>query len=253
MDFFLVKKAVGALMMPLPLCMLLLVLCLLAILQQRRTLGLFFCTSSILLFIGISTPFLPDRLLRATEHAYPKFDLSQRVNKIVILGCGHVNDPHLPITSQLYPCSIARINEALRIHQQHPNTLLITSGGTLHNTISNAQMNKRLLLALGVKEQKILSIESSRDTEDEASNLAPYLQGEKFVLVTSASHMLRAMSLFEAQGLQPIAAPTDHLVRGRIDNPWQYILPYSKNISKMERWWYEVLGRTWLQLKALLT
>jgi uncharacterized SAM-binding protein YcdF (DUF218 family) len=125
------------------------------------------------------SPFLPDRLLQQTEHAYPKFDLSQTVNKIVILGCGHLSDEYLPITSQLYPCSIVRINETLRIYQQQADAVIITSGAAMQDTTSNTEMNKRLLMALGVKEEKILSIESSRDTEDEANNLKPYLQGGK--------------------------------------------------------------------------
>ena len=199
--------------------------------------------------MGISTPYLPNYLLKQSESAYPSFDMSHRVTKIVVLGCGHVSDEDLPITSQLFPCSLARSNEALRIYQQQDEAILITSGAPLQDLISNAEMNKRLLIALGVEEEKILSVSTSKDTEDEARNLKAYLQGEPFALVTSASHMLRAMSIFEAQGLKPIAAPTGHLVRNRSNTSWMSILPYSPNISKMERWCYEVLGRTWLRVK----
>ncbi|MFT4941819.1 MAG: uncharacterized SAM-binding protein YcdF (DUF218 family), partial [Paraglaciecola sp.] len=83
-------------------------------------------------------------------------------------------------------------------------------------------------------------------------NIKAHLSGAKFALVTSASHMQRAMKLFQDQGLKPIAAPTEHLVRHTKSRPWQYMLPNSKNISKMERWWYEILGRTWLKLKAFI-
>ena len=38
---------------------------------------------------------------------------------------------------------------------------------------------------------------------------------DKFILVTSASHMLRAMALFRKQGMEPIPAPTDYMVKER--------------------------------------
>lgn len=239
--------------MPLPVCFILIILCLFAILRQRKHLAWAFSSASILLFLAISTPFLPDYLLTQTERAFPQFDLSQKINKIVILGCGHVEDPRLPITSQLYPCSTVRLDEAIRIYQQHNNSLIITSGAVARNKVSNAEMNKRFLLAMGIEEQHILSIEKSRDTEEEALNIKTHLLGEKFALVTSASHMQRAMKLFQDQGMEPIAAPTEHLVRHSKSRSWRYMLPNSMNISKFERWWYELLGRSWLRLKAFVT
>ena len=239
--------------MPLPICFILIALYLLAIILQRKRLAWAFSSASILLFLVISTPFVPDYLLARTERIFPQFDVSQKITKIVILGCGHVEDPRLPITSQLYPCSTVRLDEAIRIYQQNKNSQVITSGAVTRNKVSNAEMNKRFLLAMGIEEQNILSIEKSRDTEEEALNIKTHLLGEKFALVTSASHMQRAMKLFQDQGLEPIAAPTEHLVRHSKSKSWRYMLPNSKNISKFERWWYESLGRSWLRLKAFIT
>jgi uncharacterized SAM-binding protein YcdF (DUF218 family) len=253
MDLFVFKKLLGALLMPLPICFILIALSLVAIIQHRKWLAWIFSSASILLFLMISTPFIPDFLLAQTESKFPQFDVSQKIHKIVILGCGHVEDPKLPITSQLYTCSTVRLNEALRIYQFNKNSLFITSGALPQNKVSNAEMNKRFLLAMGVEAQNIISIEKSRDTEEEAQNIKAHLLGETFAVVTSASHMQRAMKLFQDQGLEPIAAPTEHLVRHAQSRPWQYMLPNSKNISKMERWWYETLGSLWLRLKAHIT
>jgi uncharacterized SAM-binding protein YcdF (DUF218 family) len=250
LDLFILKKTIGALLMPLPLCLMLFLMAALAYCTARKRLakGLTFFSLSVLLLL--STPYLPDYLLGKLEHQYRQFDLSQKVQRIVILGCGHVNDPRLAISAQLYPCSSVRIIEAMRLLASNPDSIIITSGNTQRETYSNAEMNKRLLIAMGVDENKIISVEQSLDTEDEAQNLRAYLVGKKFALVTSASHMLRAVRLFENQNLQPIAAPTENLVRTSDDTSWLHFLPSSKNLHKSERWWYETLGNWWLNIKA---
>ncbi len=196
---------------------------------------------------------LPNALLRPLEMSYGQFDLSQPVDFIVILGCGHTNDGALPITAQLKPCSTVRIMEAFRIGQYNPNAKYITSGNTLREPFSNAEMNSQLLTTMGVPESQIITLSISKDTEDEALNIAPLIGQKQFALVTSASHMARAMKLFEARKLSPIAAPTEHLVRlsGAPNHVILSNVPNSKNVQKTERYWYETLGHTWLWIKSL--
>jgi uncharacterized SAM-binding protein YcdF (DUF218 family) len=250
LDLFILKKTIGAMLMPLPVCLILFVLAALAYFTARKKLakGLTFLSLSLLLIL--STPYLPDYLLGKLEHKYLQFDLSQKVERIVILGCGHVNDPGLAISAQLYPCSTVRIVEAMRLLASNPDSIIITSGNMEIEPYSNAEMNKRLLIAMGVNENRIISVEQSLDTEDEAQNLRTHLEGRKFALVTSASHMSRSVRLFENQGLHPLPAPTENLVRISDDTSWLHFLPSSKHLHKSERWWYETLGSWWLSIKA---
>ena len=72
--------------------------------------------------------------------------------------------------------------------------------------------------ALGVQADEILQLKQPRDTEEESQQVAPIVGSQSFILVTSASHMPRAMGLFRKRGLQPIPAPTDHLApRGPLE------------------------------------
>jgi uncharacterized SAM-binding protein YcdF (DUF218 family) len=64
-------------------------------------------------------------------------------------------------------------------------------------------------LALGVKKENMIVNPQPRDTKEEALFLKDIVGSDKFVLVTSATHMPRSMKLFESLGLNPIAAPTD--------------------------------------------
>lgn len=250
MDFFVVKKVIGALLMPLPICIFILLLGFLALFLKRHSIGYGLLSLFTIVILLISTPFLPGKLLGEIEQQYPQYDLSTKVNFIVVLGCSHTNDARLPITSQIHHCSLARVNEAVRIWTHNPNAKIVTSGAAFSQPFSQAEMNKKMLMVLGVNENAIIEVNLSRDTEDEANNLASILQADRFALVTSASHIPRAMRLFKAQRLKPIAAPTEHLVREASSITFFSFIPAAKNIKKMERWWYETLGQSWLTLKS---
>ena len=251
MDFFYFKKLIGIFIMPLPFVILILVIGLFLLFRKRLRSGTFtvlFATVCLLIF---SLPMLPNALLRPLEMSYPQFDMSVPVSQIVVLGCRHVNDRRLPITAQLAPCSVVRASEAIRIYQRNPNATIITSGNVGVEPFSNAYMTKQFLLAMGVPPTKIIENEKSKDTEEEAINLANLVKQGNFALVTSASHMKRAMALFESQKLHPIAAPTHHFVKQSDIEAFSPIFPSADNLDRLERWWYEAMGNTWIWLKSL--
>ena len=70
----------------------------------------------------------------------------------------------------------------------------------------------------------------------------------QLIVVTSAIHMPRSMYLFQKAGLNPIAAPTNHLVKTSLQHdPW-YWNPSSYNIRKMEAAIHEYIGLFWSKL-----
>lgn len=200
--------------------------------------------------LAVSFAPLPSNLLYSLERQHPQFDLSQKVKYIVVLGCSHVNDRAVPVTSQLSPCSLIRATEAIRILQYNPQASIITSGNVGRQTFSNAYMNAQFLIAMGIPKHRIIEVSLSQDTEEEAENLRATIADQPFALVTSASHMKRAVLLFEQQKLNPIPAPTEHLIRDSDDEGSGYFLPSSKNIYHFERWWYEWMGNTWVKIKS---
>lgn len=253
MDLFFIKKIIGVLLMPLPVISALILLSFFALWRKKNTKSLVYIALAGSLTLLTGTPIIADRLLGSLEQKYKQFDMSENVDYIVVLGCGHTNDPRMPITSQLKHCSLARVIEGLRIHQQKPNSIFLTSGSAFSEPFSNAAMGADLLIAMGIDPTIIQQLEAPRDTEDEAIAAKPILSGKRFALVTSASHMQRAIGLFEAQGLHPIAAPTQHLVQHGGGRDLHYYLPHSRHMQKFERWWYEFLGQQWLTIKSTFT
>ena len=253
MDFFVLKKVLGAFLMPLPLTFICLIVAWFFVIRKSQRASLIFFGIATLLLALSTLPFLPEALLRKTEQQYVQYDPGVPVQYIVILGGGHVVDATVPLSSQLNRSSTVRVVEAARIYYQNPGSKIVTSGGVGYEPYSTAEMHKRLLVALGIPESDIIIGNSTaRDTEDEANLLSQLLSDQYFILVTSASHMQRSMTLFEAQGLTPIPAPTGHLVKYSENSKpwWQKAPPASRHLLKMEMWWYETLGRSWQTIKS---
>ncbi|MCV2885354.1 YdcF family protein [Aestuariibacter sp. AA17] len=246
MELFYLKKWIGALLMPMSISF---ILILFGMILRQRALGKLSIAVGTLLIIVSSFPFVPNTLLGKLEHAYPQFDLSDEVEYIVVLGCGHVNDATLPKSAQLKHCTDNRLIEAVRIHKKNPGAVVITSGVNNTEAFTQAEFNKEILAILGISFNKLKAMNVGRDTHEEATYLKSILHNKRFALVTSASHMKRAVIEFENVGLVPYPAPTEHLVK-RSDNPsLRNYLPHSSNIQKMERWWYETLGLLWQKLR----
>ncbi len=97
-------------------------------------------------------------------------------------------------------------------------------------------------IAIGVKKENLVLDEVSKDTEDQARFIYRMVKQEPFILVTSASHMPRSMTLFKKLGMRPIPAPTEYQVKeGRGTAPKRFY-PTADGLMKAERAFYEYLG-----------
>lgn len=149
-------------------------------------------------------------LVKTLENRYVKFDYKDDVRYIHVLGSGHHIDSTQPLSSQITNSGVKRVLEGILIYKKLSNAKIIFTGYDGGTGVSNAKMNAKLAIALGVKESDIIIGENPKDTYEEAQFTKTLLDdGEKFVLVTSATHLVRAMILFKSFGLNPIPAPTD--------------------------------------------
>lgn len=251
---FLFKKMVGPLFYPLSLILGILLLGLLLLfLTRRQKTGKRVVLIGVLFLGLLSFEAVSDILLRPLEYKYPplvSLDNIQNIKWIVVLGGTHASDPQLPVTSQLSNASLVRLVEGMRIYRGAPNSKLILSGGSPFEKVSNAKLMAEVALAMGVKEQDLILEDLSKDTEDEARLIQPMVGQERFILVTSASHMPRSMALFEKLGMHPIPAPTDHLVKKRQALAPTRFYPTADGIWKAERAFYEYLGLAWAKLRG---
>lgn len=244
MDLFLLKKIISALLMPLSMVFVLLLIALVCFTYKRRTSFIALSLATLILFLSSFSP-VSDRLMHPLEETYPAFTRSAvPVDYIIVLGCYHQSNDALPATSQLKPCSLERIVEAVRIAMIHPEAQLITSGYHGGDDVSNAEKVKQAAILLGINENRILTENFPQDTAEEAELIAPRVIGKHVVLVTNAYHLPRAMQYFIQQGVVPIPAPASPWVKNmESKKSWKYYLPLSEKLTQTTRAWHEALGQ----------
>jgi len=210
---------------------------------------------TILLLGTLSYDVVSERLLSPLEHSYaPLLNLGglQNTRWIVVLGGGHTSDPKLPVTGWLSEASLFRLVEGVRLHRELVGSKLLLSGGSPFERISNAKVLGEVAGAIGVKKENVILEELSKDTEEQAGAIWRVVNHERFILVTSASHMPRAMALFRRLGMDPIPAPTEYFVKEREAVSPGRFYPSAGGLRKAERAFYEYFGLVWAKLRGLI-
>ncbi len=186
-------------------------------------------------------------LISNLENKYSKYDYKHDIKYIHVLGSGHNTDKSQPISSQIGSGGMKRVLEGIIIHMNTADSKLIFTGYEGNTDISNAVMNARLAVALGVKEENIIINSKPKDTKEEAIFTKSIVDDKAFVLVTSATHMPRSMALFRSLGLNPIPAPTNFYkkdIKGFLKVPNIY------SFSKSQIAIHEYLGILWSKLRG---
>jgi uncharacterized SAM-binding protein YcdF (DUF218 family) len=169
---------------------------------------------------------------------------------VAVLGGGHADMPELPATSQLSASALARIVEAVRILRALPDARLIVSGPGDAGRPSHAAILAAAAESLGVDAARISLIDTARDTEDEAREVARLAAGRRVALVTSAWHMPRAAHLFRKAGVDFVACPADFVSRGSGRLRWDDLGWDSESLVRSTMAVHEWLGLLWLRLRG---
>lgn len=240
---FTLKKLISALLMPLSIGLTLFIIGLFYLLIQKQKKANFFMVVAFLWTALIAYSPFSNNLVKSLENQYPSYlKIDKSINYVLVLGSGHVNNEKLSDVSQLSKTALMRLSEGIRIYKELDNAKLILSGYKGDEKLSNAQMMKNVARELGIKEENIILHEEAKDTKEESDYTKETLSKEPFILVTSAAHMPRAMKVFEDNWLNPIAAPTDYLVKteARI-----FSVPKASNLKKTESAMHEYIGILW--------
>lgn len=217
---------------------------------QRHRFGVLFVFISLSGIFVVSFQPVSTRLLLPMEREYTAFlPVDNSIDYVMVLGSGHVVDDQIPPTSELSRTALMRLSEGIRIIRMYPGAKLILSGYAGGAEFSHAKMMAKVALALGVAKPDIILLETAKDTWEEARQAAAFVKQKKLVLVTSASHMKRALKEFESAGLDPVPAPTNYLAQSKINQPWVKYTPQARYLEQTERYWHEKLGVWWSYIR----
>lgn len=228
---FILKKTVSFLLMPLTIGVILGLLGLWYLHKTNIKRAKHFFVMSLVWIALVTYAPLGNLLLAPLEKQYSKLEkIPNNIQYILLLGGDRER----------------RAWEAIRLYHKIPNVKIITSGYSMHDTISDAQKTATLLEESGVKKEDILMQGEAKDTIEEAILMKKRVGEKPFILITAAYHMPRSMKTFQSEKLNPIAAPTD------FNNPNEDGLGsilQSKQLEKTEQALHEYLGLLWLKLK----
>jgi uncharacterized SAM-binding protein YcdF (DUF218 family) len=149
-------------------------------------------------------------LLRPLEARFPLWRQAptDQVVGIVFLGGFHL-DSYVVASggSDIRSGMSERVMETVRLSKLYPQARILYSGGG-----TEAQLGTKVLMRLGIKRERIIIEDQSRSTAENArlsKIIAAPKQLEKWLLVTSAYHMPRAVGAFRAVGFPVEADPVD--------------------------------------------
>jgi uncharacterized SAM-binding protein YcdF (DUF218 family) len=164
----------------------------------------------------MSTPFAADWLESTLSSGFAPAENSRELSEaqaIVLLGGGSVTYfSRGEAINVLSGAGALRALEAARLYRLMDDPLVFASGGMTADLGQFAPESEALrdaLIKLGVPGERIVLETFSQDTHEQALHMIPLLEAQgvgRFVLVTSSSHMRRALTTFKAVGLDPIPA-----------------------------------------------
>lgn len=181
--------------------------------------------AGIIIVLLFSNPQVAEALLGSLEndfapapvHSYPVVDA------IVVLG-GTTFAPQPPRLQVEVSGAFDRLLHGMRLLRAGRAPTLLLSGGVISfltgSTMSEADRLAHLATEYGVAPEQLLLESRSRNTYENGLFSTGLLQERglrRILLVTSASHMRRSVSVFSRHDLEVIAAPTDFSV---VDKPF---------------------------------
>jgi len=222
--FFAFSKTIGYLVLPSNLIMAIGLIGLLLLFTRFRRLASWLIITSLVLMAVVGYSPLGRILLLPLEQRFPPWDASRGApDGIVVLGGAILPDVSVARGSVALNGSAERLTVTAELARRYPNARVIFTGGraSLDPTVPlEAPLAVREFEALGVAHDRITAEEQSRNTVENAvfsHLLANPKPGERWLLVTSVSHMPRAIGAFRAAGFQIEAYPVNWHTTGRRD------------------------------------
>ncbi len=184
------------------------------------------------------------------EQRHPRPETLQGITGIILLG--GFEQPHMAAARGVIASNEAgeRLLETIILAKKLPRTKIIITGaaGTLIKPHIDATVPVgRYIQRMGIAKNRIVLEPRARTTYENARETYRLLQpqkSERYLLVTSAYHMPRALGVFRAQGFTVRPWPVDFRTRGWSD----LARPFSSATEGLKR--VDLAVKEWIGLLA---
>ena len=213
----------------------------------------------VLIFLCFSNPWVAGRLAQNLKRQYPQISINKITehDAIIVLG-GGLRIPSPPAKHVQIGFASDRYWYAVQLFRAGKAKKIFLSGGNVyhqHGLLGEADYAKALLKDWGVPASAIISEAQSRTTQQNKENVDAVLKRygvESALLVTSAIHMPRAVSIFEGLDIKLTPASADVLVR-KVSRPaWTNYLPSAYAMTLSTRALHEYYGIAYIYLQQLI-
>ena len=157
------------------------------------------------------------------------------VDAVVVLGGGvETVSAAGVVLGQLTTSTALRVLEGARVYKAAGTPLVVVSGGVAnprHELRPESALMAAALAEAGVPSDRVLQDREAKTTHDHPRTVSPLLtahQVRRFVVVTSPTHMRRALAVFRKAGFDPI--PSVSLVRSEQLDPLPWLWPNDESI-----------------------
>ena len=218
------------------------------LIRLRKSAAFCIFLATVLLYFA-STPYASFRMMDSLQyqHAVLK-EVPDDVQAIVVLSAGRI-----PVAREytnldtVSAASLERLRYASRLSKVHQLPVMLVGGSVNGERQSEASLMKNVLSTDFGVETSWLE-EESKNTFENAKFAKKILKENsisKFLLVTHAYHMPKAMWCFEDVGLEPIAAPTVIYKLGTKVPEFKGYIPSASALRKTRLAVREHLGKLW--------
>ena len=218
------------------------------LIRLRKSAAFFILLATVLLYFA-STPYVSFKLMDSLQYQYKVLkEIPEDIQAIVVLSAGRI-----PIAREytnldtVNAASLERLRYASRLSKVHQLPVMAVGGSVNEERQSEALLMKNVLATdFGVETSWIE--EESKNTFENAKFAKKILKENsisKFLLVTHAYHMPKAMWCFEDVGLEPIAAPTVIYKRGLTVPEFKAYIPNASALRRTRQAVREHLGKLW--------
>ena len=186
---------------------------------------------SLLLLVTLSSPLIAYSLIGSLEAWYqpPQLTASDRFDAIVVLGGGVDGKGSLRPTTEPSFFSRNRTTCGVDLYQQGYAPTLVLTGGDARvfgTGLLEAVEMKRWAVRLGVPDSATMIDTEARNTYENATGTKRLLGPASILLVTSASHLPRAVPVFTKQGFRVTPVPCGYVSQNLPRENLDHIEPF---------------------------
>lgn len=207
--FFIASKTLGYLLDPFNWIVILLIISVISSLLNYTKFSYYLTIFSLIFILAIGFFPLGQSSLLKLESKYPVNPPLDKIDGIIVLG-GTEDAAGTAFWRQIQLGDGAeRFTEALALARSFPNAKILFTGGSAalrdigSDKMSGAVVAERFFLQQGLSQERLVLERLSRNTSENAKfsfDLVQPKTEERWVLITSAFHMSRAMKSFEKAG-----------------------------------------------------